>query len=138
MPADPTDLARDTRRLADDLPPAVVDAIGVIAHDLLGRARAAAKTKQQRLAAKGLKLDTGTSPTLTVSSSTFRGTDRYTDIFFGAELGGQGRPTTRQFPPYRGERGYFVRPTLKAQDARYRDMIEDAVRDVSKKWERHG
>lgn len=35
------------------------------------------------------------------------------DVFFGAEFGGQARPTTRQFLRHRGRSGYFFWPTVR-------------------------
>lgn len=35
------------------------------------------------------------------------------DVFFGAEFGGGGRPTTRQFRPHKGHDGYWLWPTLR-------------------------
>lgn len=42
--------------------------------------------------------------------------DRQTvgDVWAGAEFGGRGRPTTQQFRPHQGRRGYFLWPTVRA------------------------
>lgn len=54
---------------------------------------------------------------------------------FGAEFGGGARPTTRQFPPWRGkgqDAGYMLFPTIRAQteeqfEAEYADAISKAA-----------
>jgi hypothetical protein len=55
----------------------------------------------------------------------------------GAEFGGQGRPTTQQFQPWRGsggDAGYFVYPTIR-RDA---DQIREGyASSVDKIMERH-
>lgn len=55
------------------------------------------------------------------------------DVFWGAERGGQHRPETMQFLPYRPE-GYFMGPALdEAEDAivdRGGEALEDALFDI--------
>ena len=51
---------------------------------------------------------------------------------FGAEFGGGARPTTRQFPPWRGkgsDAGYMLFPTIREQteekfEAQYADVVQ--------------
>ena len=47
-------------------------------------------------------------------------------FFMGSVFGGQGRPTTRQFRPYRAE-GYWFWPTLRAQLGEAMDRVEAAL-----------
>ncbi len=57
---------------------------------------------------------------------------------FGAEFGGGARPTTRQFPPWRGKgnsAGYMLYPTIRERlskeedfEGRYADAIEDLAK----------
>lgn len=49
---------------------------------------------------------------------------------FGAEYGGQRRPTTRQFQPFRGSgqgAGYFLWRTVHDQNARINDRYSEAL-----------
>ena len=50
----------------------------------------------------------------------------------GAEFGGQGRPTTQQFRPFRGQEGYAVYPTIRRDsediEREWTDSIEDLMR----------
>jgi hypothetical protein len=50
----------------------------------------------------------------------------------GAEFGGQGRPTTQQFAPWRGQTGYFLFPTIRRDheqiDATYRAALDRIIR----------
>jgi hypothetical protein len=56
------------------------------------------------------------------------------DVFFGAEFGGGGRPTTRQFLRHRGQSGYFFWPTVRKKKneiaKRYLDGIDDVVKKL--------
>lgn len=53
--------------------------------------------------------------------STLSGKPRAGAVFFGAEFGGGGRPTTRQFRPHKGKTGYFLWPQLREDE---REMVE--------------
>jgi hypothetical protein len=51
----------------------------------------------------------------------------------GAEFGGGRRPSTRQFPPWRGagrNAGYFVYPTIRGESDDIMRRLEHAVRDL--------
>jgi hypothetical protein len=53
------------------------------------------------------------------------------DVFFGAEFGGQARPTTRQFLRHRGQSGYFFWPTVrKRKNAIAKEYLEGIDRVV--------
>jgi hypothetical protein len=82
-------------------------------------------------AAKGLRAKSDRYPTIELRSGGFVSKSRSnrkrsvkvqrSDVFFGAEFGGQARRTTNQFNPYvpspsgRGGRGYFFWPTVKQE-----------------------
>lgn len=51
----------------------------------------------------------------------------------GAEFGGRGRPTTRQFQPHRGREGYFVYPTIRDNDKQIEKAYYDGLADVMRK-----
>jgi hypothetical protein len=56
------------------------------------------------------------------------------DIFFGAEFGGGRRPSTRQFPPYAGRRGYWFWPTIRASLPVLRRDYIDTLNTLAAKW----
>lgn len=54
----------------------------------------------------------------------------------GAEFGGQHRPTTMQFEPWRGsgpDAGYFLYPTIAANSARIEGEYHDALDSIIRK-----
>jgi len=56
----------------------------------------------------------------------------------GAEFGGQGRPTTQQFAPWRGSgssAGYFVYPAIRSNSDRIADEYLEAVVDLARKYD---
>jgi hypothetical protein len=56
------------------------------------------------------------------------------DVFFGAEFGGQAKPTTRQFLRHRGQSGYFFWPTVRKRKnaiaKEYLDGISKVVKQL--------
>jgi hypothetical protein len=59
------------------------------------------------------------------------------DVIWGAEYGGQRRPTTQQFQPWRGSSrgaGYFLWPAIRARsddiDERYSQALLDALQAI--------
>lgn len=56
------------------------------------------------------------------------------DIFFGAEFGGQGRPTTQQFRPSRGTAGYAFYPAFRTRTAVVIDNYGEALDRLESKW----
>jgi len=52
------------------------------------------------------------------------------DVFFGAEFGGQARPTTRQFLRHRGRSGYFFWPTVRKHKGDIADAYLGAIQNV--------
>jgi hypothetical protein len=57
------------------------------------------------------------------------------DIFFGAEFGGGGRSTTRQFRPHRGTEGYAFYPTFRRHVGDVIDAYGDALDKLARDWE---
>ena len=55
-------------------------------------------------------------------------------VFFGAEFGGQRRPTTRQFRPYKGHTGYWFYPTLRASMPAILDAYSRALDRAARRW----
>lgn len=56
------------------------------------------------------------------------------DVIWGAEFGGGGRPSTRQFLPHRGRDGYFLWPTIRDNGreikARYSRALDKALQEL--------
>lgn len=51
----------------------------------------------------------------------------------GAEFGGRGRPTTQQFEPHLGTKGYALFPTIRATREEFIDVFEARVDDVMRR-----
>ncbi len=56
------------------------------------------------------------------------------DAMWGAEFGGQRRPTTQQFLPWLGHTGYFLWPTVRSDDryinTEYSEALNKALQDI--------
>ncbi len=56
------------------------------------------------------------------------------DVLFGSEFGGGRRPTTQQFLPWLGHTGYFLWPSVRADDAyittEYSAALNKALQDI--------
>ena len=59
-------------------------------------------------------------------------------LFYGAEFGGDRRPTTQQFRPWRGREGHWFWPTLRADQDRMVERWETALRAIEREWTREG
>ena len=57
------------------------------------------------------------------------------DIFFGAEFGGRGRPTTQQFRPHTGIRGNWFYPTLRRKIPGLLDAYQAQLDRLCEKWD---
>lgn len=56
------------------------------------------------------------------------------ELFFGAEFGGRGRPTTQQFRPWKGTTGYAFYPTLRSRTSDLIDGYKRALEDLAHRW----
>lgn len=56
-------------------------------------------------------------------------------FFMGSMFGGQARPTTQQFLPFRAK-GYWFWPTLKANFSETMDAFESVVDAIAREWAR--
>jgi hypothetical protein len=97
-----------------------------IARQVVYMARSAAHTRQQQLAASTLQSGTEADAGTVRSSA---------GMFAGSEFGGGMRPTTRQFPPYRGKRGYFLYPAMRANANTLNKLWQEALDDSMKPWD---
>lgn len=51
-------------------------------------------------------------------------------MILGAEFGGGGRPTTRQFPPHRGPDGYMLFPEVREHEDEIVDIMGKPIDEV--------
>jgi len=119
------------RALDDEFKRVTVD----IANDLAAGARNAARTPLQALAVRGLEVDTSDPPALVVGGTMVRPGTAAIDIWYGAEYGGGRRPTTKQFQPWLGQRGYFLTPVARERGSKYNDMYGAAIEKAMQDWD---
>lgn len=110
-----------------DIPSATDAAEVAIAQDWVNRAQRAATRPQQAKAAMSMTVSPGADGA-SISSSL--------EWFFGAEFGGGSRPGTRQFPTFRGNRGYFLYPSQDDQAAL--TQLGEAIDKASKPMDHRG
>ena len=121
-------------KMPKDLDKGVQDASSAIAKDLVSGINQAAHTPLQRLVVGAIRVKVDKVAVVEVPSTLIKPGTAATDIFYGAEFGGGGRPTTRQFPQFK-KRGYFFFPTLSARGRQYNTMWADAIDKASKSWD---
>lgn len=126
-------LLRALNSIPKDLQNEVRDASQDIATDLVAGAKSAAVGKQAEMVAGGLKVKRDRVPVV-AASGTLRDGVRMRDVFYGAEFGGQRRPTTMQFPPHRRQEGYFLYPTARRRGRHYATLWAEAVDAAFKAW----
>lgn len=112
--------------IGKDLPKEMATTASDIARDWVGLAQSAASAPQQALAAQSLSYSADELGAQITNDS---------PLFFGAEFGGQGRPSTMQFPPYQGKRGYFLFPTARANADRFNEQWMKAIDEGMKSWD---
>ena len=93
-------------------------------------------------AAKALSASSGQTPTIYLRKGRYKSRNRkrkpveVSDVFFGAEFGGQSRSSTMQFNPYRraaggrGGRGQFFWPTVRRDSRKIANTYLAAVERV--------
>lgn len=128
-------LMRVLSKLPKDLQADVRDASVAIADSLVASSKNAASTPLQQLAASGLKVKRDRVPVVRVGKNQVRPGVREMDIFYGAEFGGRKRPTTQQFLEHRGQRGYFLYPTARANGRKYGELWAQAVDKAFADWD---
>lgn len=129
-------LLRALNKIPKDLQNEIRDASTEIATELVSGARNAAHTPLTQMVASGLKVKRDRIPVVrTGVGKVGSGGARMPDVFYGAEFGGRKRPTTQQFLPHRGQRGYFLYPTARANGKRYFTLWADAVDKAFKQWD---
>lgn len=121
---------RELIRATDDIQnrflPVMTDAATDVARMVVTAARSAARSPQQRLAASTLNAGADGAAGTVSSNAPF---------FAGAEFGGGNRPNTRQFPPHRGKRGYFLYPSMRANAAALNRRWDEGVEEAMAAWD---
>lgn len=128
-------LLKVLRKAPKELNAEVRDAAQGIADLLVSASQKAASTRQEQLAASGLKSKRDRVPVVRVPSTMIRPGLRASDIFYGAEFGGRRRPTTMQFLEHRGRRGYFLYPTARSRGKEFGKMWEAAIDKAMEDWD---
>jgi hypothetical protein len=59
-------------------------------------------------------------------------------LFFGTEFGGQARPSTMHFPPYQGQRGYWLFPAARENVDKFQKLWDKAIDEATKSWDHKG
>jgi hypothetical protein len=123
-------LVRDVRKVDRDLPKAMRRSLVPVSQSVLRGAQQRASSLggvHAHAARRGLRAG-ATQNTAWIKLLASR-----EPTILGAEFGGGRRPTTRQFPRWRGSgsnAGYFVYPTIRAESDDITRQLEDAVRDL--------
>lgn len=120
-----TEFMRAISSITSDMPKEMATTANDIAREWVGLAQSAATAPQQALAAQSLSYSADELGAQISADS---------PLFFGAEFGGQGRPSTMQFPPYQGKRGYFLFPTARANADRFNEQWVKAIDKSMEPW----
>lgn len=98
--------------------------------------RGASLPQQAPLVAQSLRVKSDRVPSLIIGGAKRVGTRRNAAgaFLFGAEFGGRGKPSTRQFLPHRGRTGYFLFPTLRARGHADTVTYLQALDGLGNKW----
>jgi hypothetical protein len=124
------ELVRDLRKVEHGLPGAMRQAMLPISQSVVTTARARGQSLggvQAHAVKRGLR-GGATRNTAWIKLAASR-----EPTILGAEFGGGHRPTTRQFPPWRGSgggAGYFVYPTIRGKAGEIAGLLEAAVRKL--------
>lgn len=119
-------LTRACDKIQNRFEPALAKAAQAVARDVVAGARSHARSPQAQLAASTLNAGAqGDAGTVTSTSA----------LFAGAEFGGRGRPSTMQFPPHMGKRGYFLYPWMRANSAKLQEHWDAGVDEAMDPWD---
>jgi hypothetical protein len=146
------DFLRELRRAPKETRKAVSHANREIAKTVLvrmkQRSRIVPHAAQYQTIIKSLKTPVGTVPKIQAGGTNPKAATHRRmidgkktrpasgDIFFGVEFGGGRRSTTRQFPPWRGKKGYVLFPTIIKMHGfikkEYTDQIERVLKGLTR------
>ena len=135
------ELLRALSRLPKTAQAEIREAAQAIADDEAKRITSAGRSSDSQSAAAAgfVKARRDRVPTLSVGGSRKAGVSggaTVGQLFFGAEFGGQKRPTTRQFRPHKGRTGYWLWPVLREDQERMLKRWQAAVEAIAREWER--
>lgn len=126
----PREVNAEVRKASKTIATREADRIRAAANDTLSRAVAVSvRARSDRVPA----IVSGGSRKVAVSGHPSAG-----QAFFGAEFGGGARPTTAQFRPHRGRHGYWLWPTLRADEERMLTEWLAALDTIVKGWSQDG
>ena len=135
------ELLRALSRLPKTAQAEIREAAQAIADDEAKRITSAGRSSDSQSAAAAgfVKARRDRVPTLSVGGNRKAGVSGGATVgplFFGAEFGGQKRPTTRQFRPHKGRTGYWLWPVLREDQERMLKRWQAAVEAIAREWER--
>lgn len=123
-------LLRDARRVENDLPKQMRLHLLPISQSVLRQAKQRGQSLggvQRHAVRRGLRGGA------TQNSAWIKLAASAEPTILGAEFGGGRRPTTQQFPPWRGSgggAGYFLFPTIRGMSGEITDRFENALDDL--------
>ena len=109
-----------------DLPKRLKDAANQVARDWISAARNKASGSQAREAAGAMGVRPDSEGAVLTNSH---------PLFYGEEFGGQARPETMQFPPYQGQRGYWLFPAARESATAFQKVWEAAIDKATEAWD---
>ena len=112
--------------IQEQLPKQMKEAAERIAKDWISAARNKASRPQAREAAQALTVGNDSDGATIVNDH---------PLFYGEEFGGQARPSTMQFPPHQGQRGYFLFPAARENADKFQKVWEAAIDTATKSWD---
>jgi hypothetical protein len=111
--------------IQQQLPKQVKEAAQQIAQDWISAARNKAPARS-REAAQALSIGNDNEGATIVNDH---------PMFYGEEFGGQARPSTMQFPPHTGQRGYWFFPAARENADKFQKVWDAAIDQATKEWD---
>ena len=109
-----------------ELPKQLADASQQVARDWVAAAKGKANRPGANKAAQSLIVGGGADGAIITNDN---------PLFYGEEFGGQARPSTMQFPPHQGQRGYWFFPAARENADKFQKVWEAAIDEATKSWD---
>jgi len=109
-----------------ELPKRLTDAANQVAKDWIAAAKNKASRPDAKTAAAALGIRNTEMGVLLTNSNI---------MFYGEEFGGQARPETMQFPPYQGQRGYWLFPAARENADNFQKVWNAAIDKATDSWD---
>lgn len=123
------ELRTRSRQVAEDERVRLVGAASRDPSKLAKAVGASIRTKSDRVPT----IQAGGAKRVRVSGKSLRKSPKAGQVFYGAEFGGGKRPTTKQFRPHRGRRGYWLSPQLRKDEQRmlsaFAAVLDEMIED---------